>query len=247
MQIKTKAVVLKSSDYNENDKLLVLLSKDHGIIYAYAPGARKMKSKIFPVSSMLVYGEFILFKNKDNYVVDSAEPEVIFYGIRENLELLSYASYFCELTIGVITEEETSDDVFRLLVNTFYYLDNKKNPEMLKAVYEMRLMSLIGFSPNLVACNECGEYQKNFFYFNLEEGIAICNDCYSSNKGELKLSRSAFMALRHIVYAPIEKLFAFTVSDSVCSEISRTSERYCKVHIDKNFTTLDFLNSIKSS
>ena len=72
MQIKTKAIVLKAQDYNENDKLLALLTEDRGVIFAYAFGARKMKSKLSAVSSMLGYGEFVLFKNRDKYTLEES-------------------------------------------------------------------------------------------------------------------------------------------------------------------------------
>ena len=53
MQIKTKAIVLRAQDYNENDKLLTLLTKERGLVFAYVFGARKMKSRLSAVCSML--------------------------------------------------------------------------------------------------------------------------------------------------------------------------------------------------
>ena len=46
MQIKTKAIVLRAQDYNENDKLLTLLTEKRGLVFAYVFGARKMKSRL---------------------------------------------------------------------------------------------------------------------------------------------------------------------------------------------------------
>ena len=81
MQIKTKAIVLRAQDYNENDKLLTLLTEKRGLVFAYVFGARKMKSRLSSVCSMLSYGEFVLFENKGKYNVDSAESERLFFGI----------------------------------------------------------------------------------------------------------------------------------------------------------------------
>ena len=110
MQIKTKAIVLRAQDYNENDKLLTLLTKERGLVFAYVFGARKMKSRLSAVCSMLCYGEFVLFENKGKYSVDNAESERLFFGIRQDLEELAYASYFCELCAGIVPAEEPAEE-----------------------------------------------------------------------------------------------------------------------------------------
>ena len=129
MQIKTKAIVLRAQDYNENDKLLTLLTKERGLVFAYVFGARKMKSRLSAVCSMLCYGEFVLFENKGKYSVDNAESERLFFGIRQDLEELAYASYFCELCAGIVPAEEPAEEMLRLLLNTLSMLENKKLPQ----------------------------------------------------------------------------------------------------------------------
>lgn len=248
MQIKTKGIVLKVQDYNENDKLLAVLTEDRGVIYAYASGARRMKSALSTVSSMLCYGEFVLFKNRDKYTVDSAESERLFYGIRNDLDSLSYASYFCELCLQAANPEEEAKDILRLLLNTLHMLENKKaHPALLKAIFELRLMSFIGYAPDLIACGECGEFEKPAYWFNIESGSVICTDCRPNGaNGEILLSKAAFLAARHIVYAPMEQLFSFRIGEKALIELSNAAERYSVSHIDKRLPTLEFLNSIRS-
>ncbi len=248
MQIKTKGIVLKVQDYNENDKLLSVLTEDRGVIYAYASGARRMKSALAPISSMLCYGEFVFFKNREKYTVDSAESERLFFGIRKDLDSLAYASYFCELCLSSANPEEDSKDILRLLLNTLHMLENKKiHPAMLKAIFEIRLMSIIGYAPNLIACSECGEFEKNSYWFNLVSGSVTCTDCRKSETGdEVLLSKSAFLAARHIVYAPIEQLFSFRIGESSLIELSNAAEKYTITQMDKVYPTLEFLNSIRS-
>ncbi len=248
MQIKTKAIVLKAQDYNENDKLLALLTEDRGVIFAYAFGARKMKSKLSAVSSMLGYGEFVLFKNRDKYTLDSAESERLFFGIREDLDKLSYASYFCELCLNVIPAEEPSKAVLSLLLNTLHFLENGKiDPTVLKAIFELRLMSMIGYTPDLVACSECCEYEKEAYWFDTRMGKVTCLDCRQNpGKDELRLSKAAFFAARHIVYAPPEQLFSFRIGGNAKIELAVAAEKYAVTQTEKSYPTLEFLNSIRS-
>ncbi len=248
MQIKTKGIVLKAQDFNENDKLLSILTEDRGVIYAYASGARRMKSALAPISAMLSYGEFVLFKNRDKYTVDSAETERLFFGIRKDLDSLAYASYFCELCLSAANPEEDAKEILRLLLNTLHMLENKKiNPAMLKAIFEIRLMSLIGFTPDLVACSECGSHEKGYYWFNLSSGSAVCSDCKPTPEyNDLGLSAPAFLAARHIVYAPMQQLFSFRINENALIELSVAAEKYAVTQMDKVYPTLEFLNSIRS-
>ena len=248
MQIKTKGIVLKAQDYNENDKLLVILTEDRGVLYAYASGARRMKSALSTVSSMLCYGEFVLFKNRDKYTVDSAESERLFFGIRKDLDSLAYASYFCELCLSAANPEEDAKDILRLLLNTLHILENKKaHPAMLKAIFELRLMSLIGYAPNLIACSECGEFEKDAYWFNVHSGNAVCTECRQNGSADdVLISKAAFLAARHIVYAPMEQLFSFRIGENSLIELSNAAEKYSIAQMDKVFPTLEFLNSIRS-
>lgn len=248
MQIKTKAIVLKATDYNENDKLLILLTEEMGIVYAYAPGARKIKGKLSPSVSMLCYGEFVLFKKNDKYVIDSAEPERLFYGIRENLDSLAFASYFCEICIETVTSEEKQTDILKLFLNTLHFLETKKmDSTILKSIFELRMMSLIGFAPELIACSECGDYQKNSYWFDCRNGNATCTECKAGgNKDDVLISGSAFLAARHITYAPLNQLYSFKIGENAKIELSIACEKYFITQIDKKLPTLDFLNSIRS-
>lgn len=248
MQIKTKAIVLKAQDYNENDRLLSLLTEDRGVIFVYAFGAQKMKSRFSTISSMLCYGEFVLFENKGKYNLDSADPECLFFGIRQDLESLAYASYFCELCMDVVPPEEPSQEILRLLLNTLYMLEKRRvDPAVLKAIFELRSVSMIGYQPNLIACSDCGEYEKPSYWFNKQSGTVSCLDCRPTpGPDDVLLSKAAFLAARHIVYAPMEQLFGFKIGEQSKIELSVAAESYTLLQLDKKYPTLEFLNSIRS-
>ena len=243
MQIKTKGIVLKVQDYNENDKLLAVLTEDRGVIYAYASGAKRMKSALSTVSSMLCYGEFVFFKNREKYTVDSAESERLFFGIRKDLDSLAYASYFCELCLSAANPEEDSKDILRLLLNTLHMLENKKvHPAMLKAIFELRLMSIIGYSPDLIACSECGEFETEPMYFNHYTGELYC--CVCKGNGTNAYPLEVILAMRHIVFSETDKLFSLIVSDSSLHLLESVAEKYLTSVLKKDFNTLKFYKSI---
>jgi len=248
MQVKTDGVVLKVQNYNDDDRLLTILTRSSGVVYAFAGGAQKMRSRLANVCSPLCYADFELFKNRDKYVVDSAEMKTLFYGLREDLTTVTYATYFCELAMTMAPSEEPADDVLRLLLNTLHMLETgKRSPDVLKAIMELRLMSIGGYRPDLVACESCGGADKAPFWFSAEDGNILCDDCAKTmGRGtRLELGKGAFSAARHIVYSPLEQLFSFTVGERAQAELSAAAERYALAQTDNEYRSLEFLKSLR--
>ena len=138
--------------------------------------------------------------------------------------------------------------MLRLLLNTLHMLENRKLPaQQLKAIFELRAMCITGYAPNLVACSECGRYDKDMLWFNLEQGCVTCMDCKPEGDAQydMPMQRAVFLAARHIVYAPAEKLFSFRLGEKAAEELSFITEKYTALQTDKKYPTLEFLNSSK--
>ncbi len=99
MQVKTDGIVLKEQKYNENDRLLTILTRNQGLIYTFARGADKLKSRLASSTKQFCYSDFVLFKNKDRCLVDNADIKKVFFGISSSLTKLALSSYIAELCI----------------------------------------------------------------------------------------------------------------------------------------------------
>lgn len=249
MHITTNAIVLRERAVNEFDSVLTLLSGDCGIISVYARGARKPRGTMRVSAELLSYSCFVLFHNKDRYVVDKADLNHVFMGVRADIEKLSLASYLCQITMELAPREEKVSEYLRLLLNSLYMLDqNKRTCEFIRPVYELRLMAMAGYMPDLVACSRCGCYEADELYFLLLSSGIICRDC-AKNMPEreirMSLSKGILAAMRHIIYSDFEKLFQFSLSQSSLMKLGKITEQYITVQLDKRFDTLDFYYSIK--
>lgn len=112
---------------------------------------------------------------------------------------------------------------------------------MLKAVLELRMMSLAGYMPDLTACDHCGNFEDAGMFFEKEKGLLVCCKCGSGGRA---VTASVLAAMRHICYSDFVKLFNFTLSDEALECLSVLTEAYLKAHIQKNFKTLDFYKSL---
>ncbi|MDU2157917.1 DNA repair protein RecO, partial [Clostridium sp.] len=106
---KVNAVVIKTKEFKENDKLVWLYTNNLGKITAIAKGARKSKSKLLSLTLPLCYGEYVLFKGKSLFNLQEGKITNSFQGLLDNLDKLTYSSYICELIDICVEEGEVNE------------------------------------------------------------------------------------------------------------------------------------------
>lgn len=247
MQLTTDGIIL--SDYKTNDdRILTILTREQGVLTAYANGANKLSAKLSATTELLCYSRLVLFQNRGRNIVDSADSLHIFFQLRSDLEKLSLASYFAELTRELAPKGENADAYLSLLLNTLSFLENdKRDSRLLKALLELRLLTLSGYMPQLVGCRECHSFDADEVHFAPLDGDLICGGCATEedkHKG-IYISAGVLAAMRHIIYAPPEKLFSFTLSDGGLDALGAVSEKYLKAQLEKTLPTLEFWKSLK--
>lgn len=246
MKIQTPGLIIKETNIGENDKLLVILTHEHGIIRAFADGVRRMKSKNSAATSLLCYSNFTLYQNKDTYKISDSSPIELFFDLRYHLEELSLAQYFCDMALRLTPEEYEPSEILRLVLNSLHFLSKQAKPlELIKVVTELKMISLAGFMPDLTVCDGCDE-EVNLPYFSLTEGNLFCPDCAKSQKDIVTLNPTILAAMRHIIYSPFEKIYSFEIPMEDMKALSSITERYVAVQSEHHYKTLDFYLSLKT-
>ena len=247
MQLGTRAVVLSAKSLEEHDRLVVLLTQDLGVVTAYAKGARRQKGTMASATEQLSYSAFQLFKNRDRVFVDKAEVETLFFGIRQDMDRLALASYFCQLCRELIPEGDTQPGYLHLMMNTLTLLDRGKLPlAQLKAVFELRLLTMSGYMPDLVACAVCGDLTGEEVFFAPAAGVIYCGE-HRPREGLMPiipLAPGVFQAMRHILYSDFDKLFSFRLGEESLSRLAAASEAYLLAQVERVLPALDFYKTV---
>ena len=245
MQIATTGLVLRQVKVVEADQILTLLTPDLGVVSASAKGSLRLKNKLFSASGLFCYSEFSLTSGRTHYFVDSAQVKKVFHGISESVEGMCLATYMAEIVLSLSPAPPEADAQLRLLLNSLYMIGQKKMPlRQLKAIYELRAMSMAGYQPDLLACAECGRYDGGEFYFDPVEGNLLCAECADKARHIPNLDTGALYALRHICLAEDRKLFSFTLAPASLKNLSRVSEQYVLAHLEHGLKSLDFLKTV---
>jgi len=240
MFITTKALVLRETKYKEADRIVSLLTADKGLITAKARGALRKGSKMSAATQQLTYSELTMFFNKGKWSINEAVVVEAFEGLRTNIEALALGSYFSECTESFSVEDQPEAQVLQLILNSLYALSREMYDfRLIKAAFELRLMSLVGYRPDLNICPVCGCDEPDRPVFDLDEGRVYCKKC-SKLGNTVQLDKQALSAMRYILSAPAKQLFSFEVDKPGKNTLAFTAERYILKQAERGFSTLDY-------
>lgn len=237
----TKTLVLRETQYKDNDKLLSVLSQELGLITVKARGVKRKNSPLRSGCQLLCYSEMTLFEKNGYYTVNEAEPLEMFMGLRTDIELLSLGAYFAQILETTAAQDHVDPELLSLGLNSLYALDKLHKPQRLvKAVFELRLLSLIGYHPELQCCVSCGDAGARLFF--LQDGILLCEHCAQQRRLEArhKLSDGVLAAMGHILTCPRQKLFSFTLPETALKELEAVTEQFLLTQLDQRFSALEF-------
>lgn len=167
--------------------------------------------------------------------------------LRNDVEKLALAQYFCELLMELAPENSNADDFLRLALNSLYLLcKGDRSTVIIKSAFELRLLCLAGYMPDLVCCNGCQCYENENMFFLPQSGILVCGNCIGSyNERRIQTGLGVTAAMRHCVYADFPKLFSFTISEKGLDILEHSVEEYITQQLGKSFKTLAFYKQLR--
>ncbi len=243
----TRGLVLREVRYKEADRILTVLTEERGKLTVKARGALRKGSRMAAASQALCWSEFTLFGNRGRWTADEGSSLEQFLGLREDISQLALGSYFAELLDTVCAEEVPDRPALQLALNALYALSRGiYGPEHVKSVFELRLMRLEGFEPEVDRCGICGRTDLAEPMFSPDSGMVHCRDCGGAFQGSsMPLDDAALAAVRHIVSAPAKKEFSFVLPEESLRRLSLVCEAFVRRQLDKNFYSLDYWKSVK--
>ena len=240
MQETVLGMVLAASPIGENDKRLVILTREYGKIAAFARGAKRTNSPLLACSQPFTFGEFDIFKGKNSYTVVSANVQRYFTELREDLDDIYYGYYFCEMADYYTKENLDGAEVLKLLYQSLRALKVPSiTRELVRYIYEWKMFAINGEAPRFFQCEKCGS-KENLHYFYLSQGTVRCDLCVEKNEG-LLLSDTTLYTLQRIIASPISKLYTFTISGQALDQVAQVVTAYRHQVLSKDFHSLHMI------
>ncbi|MGV7976536.1 MAG: DNA repair protein RecO [Anaerolineaceae bacterium] len=242
---RATAVVLRHVEYGEADRILTLFTLEKGKIQAIAKGVRKIRSRkaghLEPFTKVALF----LAKGRNLAIVTQAEALESYPGIRADLQRTALAAYVIELLDRFTQEEGENRQLFGLLVDTLGRLNQDEQPQTVVRYYEVQLLDLLGFRPELTRCVVCrAEIKPEDQFFSARLGGALCPRCSGQDTAAWRISVSALKYLRYFQRSPYSAVRVRVIPAAAEVELRALMERYFTYLLEYGLRTPGFLDAI---
>lgn len=246
MLLTVKGVVVKSVKYSDYDRLITVITEEHGKLFFKACGIHSLRSKNAAACAMYTYSEFVIRQSGDHAYLVRSSP--LYYPLRRGCDLqrLSLAGYFAQLSLDTVYDRETSAQVLKLLVNALFVLSkNDRDPDWIKGVFELRLLTALGYAPLLDGCAGCGALAQDLsaLYFDPVEGDLRCHDCHW--EGRMRLEPDCVALMKRSVECDEKSAYALCVSGALLRRFCEACEKFLISQLERRYDTLDFYKEAK--
>ncbi len=245
MRVNTEGLVLAEQKLAGEKRLLTILTRNKGIMHCFVKENGSLAKNQGAAISVFSYSDFSVYEGKKSCSLDEAVSKSFFYNLMFDIEKLALAQYMCELAIHVIPEGDCDPECLSLMLNSFYLLnENKRSLLTVKSVFELRLMTLSGFMPDIVGCRGCGVYTDDVMYFDFERSCLWCRNCLKGTD-HIPLSPDALNGLRTAVLAEPKRIFSFSAGENDICTLADLAEKYTLKITDRSFRALDYYKNIR--
>ncbi|MEG1527596.1 MAG: DNA repair protein RecO [Clostridia bacterium] len=224
MEQKIKAIVLKSVDYQENDKLLLLYSGELGKFTAIIKGVKKPNAQLKYASEQFCFGEYQFAQKNSHYVVIGCNCIESFYCLRNDIEKYYSACVLLD-TIATLEQEESNPQLFVLLLKYLQKLvESQASPKLLALKFILTYLASQGYGMQFDRCSLCKTTSFEKLYLDLEAGGITCMACRSNSA--LALPATTLSCLRLTADMPLDSISNLKFKPSYINDCLLTLYQY---------------------
>ncbi len=242
--VKVTGMVLSAMPVGDYDKRLVILTKERGKVTAFAKGAKRTKSRFLAGSRPFSFGQFMLYPTRNAYNVEDMKISYYFDELSQDADNTYYGFYFLELADYFTVEGIDETETLKLLYQSLRALTKEQIPnELVRTIYELRILVIHGEYPDFFGCSNCGTKDK-LTVFSLRKEAVYCRECENLVQDKFYFQASVLYTLQYIVSSSIEKLYTFTLTETVLKDVSYIVGKYRQKKIERKIKSLEILETI---
>lgn len=224
---KADAIVIRSREYGEADRLLTLFSRELGKLEAVGKGVRRPKSKQRGGTQLFTYADFLLYKGKSLDTVNQVHPRESFLHLWDDFDRTIAASCMVELLDIATIREQPQPELFTLTIG-FLFLLKYIDPYIALASFALRLIHHEGYLPGIENCLECGrKIEEEQLFLSAQAGGILCANCKKDAEGTL-LGAGSIALMRRLLKADLDKLDRLRWNEKMKKEIIAGLTYFCE-------------------
>jgi DNA repair protein RecO (recombination protein O) len=232
----------------EADRLTTIYTRNFGKLRLVAKGVRKPRSRKAGHLEPFTRVTLMMARGRELDLITQAEAIETFPHLRSDLMKLGHASYLVELLDRFTVEEgEGNLTLYNLLLNSLDRLaSTSTRPSGVILYFELRLLELLGFRPELFRCVEGGEEIKpEDQAFSAHRGGVVCPQCSRSKHNVRRISLSALKLMRHFQRSSYDDAVSPRVGMDVQIEVEEIMQMYITYLLERRLNVPGFIRRIR--
>jgi DNA repair protein RecO (recombination protein O) len=238
---QTEAIVLRSFNVGDQDKIVVFFSRDKGLLRGVAKGARKFGnrfgSSLEPLSLINIF--YYEKERKDLVTVSQADLIESFFEVHRDYRSSCTLGYFAELVEEFFPSRASEDLVFRLLLSILRAIKDKGDLELLSRYFEAWFLQINGLLPDFRRCKKCRKPLSEAGWLSPRMDGVYCANCAPLQKEPVPAELPAFLGWVKRNAPPRETASPFSAGQ--LKTISRTLQSLIVYHLEREPKSLHFL------
>ena len=240
------AIVLRRLDYGEADRILTLLTREHGKLAAIAKGARRSKARNGSSLDLFGRSRMMLAKGRNLDVVAQVERRGDVRHIAGDLRRTAYAGLVSEIADKVLEDRHPVDDVFELVAGTLDRLnDVNRSARVDAAWFVMRMLDVLGYQPQLFDCAGCSQpLPEADAWFSPLLGGVLCSRCGAHDQAGSPVSVNSLKVLRVMASDQGELFDRLRLPAPVLEQVEQALQAQLEYHLDRRLKSIEFIRSL---
>ncbi len=247
-QFKTWAIVLKTLDYGESDRIVAFYTSDFGKVRGIAKGAKRSRRRFSNALELFTLSRLIFFDKRESGLVRIEGCDIVdtFPAIREDIRKIAFGCYLVELVNEMTPEREANQDLFNMLKDFLSLLSDSGAEAQILRIFEIRLLTLLGYRPGLDRCLQCDETLEHDGkgYFSVKKGGLLCERCSRGYVDLIPVSLGTAKILRVAMEMELSKVHRLKFSKQALLEGETILSQFIQYHINRELKSKKFLKDI---
>jgi len=243
---QTEAIIIKKIKLGEADRILTLYTPYLGKIQAVAKGVRRPRSKMAGHLELLTHSLVSLARGRNLDTVTGCQTINSFLPLKSDLELTSYALYVIELIDQFTADHIENYPLFQLILETMHRLSQGNNNELILRYFELHLLNLVGYRPQLGQCVSChSPLQAITNSFSPRAGGVLCPNCLKSQPLTYHLSVDALKVLRWLQGSDYNAVSKLKMNAPLSHELEVVMRGYLKYLLEREVKSTTWLDTLR--
>ncbi|MBE8950908.1 MAG: DNA repair protein RecO [Quinella sp. 3Q1] len=173
---KVEAIVLKTDDFGDANRVVTLFTKEYGKLEANAYGCRRSRSALSGAMQMFNHISAEITRGSKVDTIRDADILNFYDALTKDLERLAYASLLFEIVNRMTFPRQQELATFNLLKKSLPAL-SKRNPKVAALIGACQFMETSGVQLNFSRCVHCGADIEGDAAISILDGGAVCMNC----------------------------------------------------------------------